>query len=94
MAKNNEMNTLLSREFIKIFKRKISAQFGNHILRSRKIMYQEFRKFCGRSFGFRKYETNEILDTLRRHKIIELSSSGFVVRNKTFFDLKQNNINL
>ena len=86
MARNNEI--LLSREFIKIFKRKIYSQFKNHILSSKKIMYHEFRKFCGRSFGFRKYETNEIVDVLREQKIIELSSSGFVVRNKKFFNVK------
>ena len=84
MAKNNDI--LLSREFIKIFKRKIYSKFGNHILCSKKIMYHGFRKFCGRSFGFRKNETNEILDVLREQNIIELSSSGFVVKKKKFFN--------
>ncbi|MBA3045775.1 MAG: hypothetical protein FP824_06135 [Euryarchaeota archaeon] len=84
MARNNEINSLLSNEFSRIFKRKVSTQFGNQIQHSKMITYQEFRKFCGRSFGFRKHETNEILDTLREHKIIELSSSGFVVRKRSF----------
>ena len=88
MKRENDFNLLLAREFVKVFRRKFTAQFGNQMRHTRKIPYGEFRKFCGRSFGFRKHETNEILDILRKHKIIELSSSGFTIKNKRFFDKK------
>jgi len=84
MKKENEFDLLLAREFVKVFRRKLSAQFGSQMRHTRKIPYGEFRKFCGRSFGFKKFETNEILDLLREYKMIELSASGFVVRNKGF----------
>jgi len=86
--KNNKLDRLLSEEFGKILKRKICARFKDEISMSRKIHYFEFRKFCGRSFGLKKSETNNLLDILRDHRIVELSSSGFVVRNKKFFDAK------
>ena len=79
MKKENEFNLLLAREFVKEFRRKFAAQFGNQIRHTRKIPYGEFRKFCGRSFGFNRHEANEMLDALRECGVIELSSSGFVV---------------
>jgi len=80
MKKKNEFDLLLAREFVKVFKRKFADQFGNQMRHTRKIPYGEFRKFCGRSFGFNKHEANEMLDTLMSCGLIELSSSGFGVK--------------
>jgi len=52
---------------------------------SRKIAYHDFRKFCGRTFGIKKTEANVILNSLSDSKIVELSSSGFVVMDKKYF---------
>lgn len=84
MKSENEFDLFLARQFVKVFRRKFAAQFGNQIHDTSKIPYGEFRKFCGRSFGFNKHEANEMLDALRECGAIELSSSGFVVRGGAF----------
>lgn len=84
---DKKVDGVLSEEFVKLFKRKTYAQFKEKIMLSKKICYHEFRKFCGRSFGIKKSEANAILDILSDHGIVELSSSGFVVRNKKFFNV-------
>lgn len=87
MRKDN-LHNVLSEEFVILFKRKVSSQFRDNISLSKKIFYYEFRKFCGRSFGLKKSETNIILDILNDYKIIELSSSGFTVIKKKFFNAR------
>ncbi len=80
--KRDEFDLLLARAFIKVFRRKFTAQFGNQMCHTKKIPYGEFRKFCGRSFGFTKHETNEMLDVLMTCGMVELSSSGFIAKNR------------
>ncbi len=75
----------LSGRLVSIFKRKVSFQFEDKIMLSKNIAYHDFRKFCGRTFGIKKTEANAMLDVLYNNKIIELSSSGFVVKDKKFF---------
>ena len=83
MKKNSDL--ALAEQIMKLFKRKALFTFKQEIMFSKTIHYYKFRRFCGRSFGLTKKETNQLLDTLRDHGIVTLSSSGFVVMEKGFF---------